>query len=377
MTVKCLTHPSHARHGSDSQWRNRAGLSPTSSHRHACVRLRGAARGRQRAGPRGYSRSVSVAGLARRRARATAVGLVAGVVLDQLVGDPRRAHPVALFGAAASRLEARTWRDDRVAGAAFAAILVAAAAALGVPPDRRSSRASAAATMLGTWIVLGGRSLVAEAAAVDSRLRQGDLPAARQRLTHLVGRRTDTLDEAEVARATIESVAENTCDAVVAPLLWGGVGGLPGLLAYRAVNTLDAMVGHHDPRYENFGWASARADDLANFVPARMTALLAAAVAPAVSGSSRGALAVTRRDGRRHPSPNSGMSEAAFAGALGIRLGGRNDYGSHVEDRPVLGSAGRAPEVADIARASGLSRAVTAAAALACAAIALLRKGHR
>lgn len=231
--------------------------------------------------------------------------------------------------------------------------------------------------MLGTWIVLGGRSLVAEAAAVDSRLRQGDLPAARQRLTHLVGRRTDTLDEAEVARATIESVAENTCDAVVAPLLWGGVGGLPGLLAYRAVNTLDAMVGHHDPRYENFGWASARADDLANFVPARMTALLAAAVAPAVSGSSRGALAVTRRDGRRHPSPNSGMSEAAFAGALGIRLGGRNDYGSHVEDRPVLGSAGRAPEVADIARASGLSRAVTAAAALACAAIALLRKGHR
>ncbi|HEY2172670.1 MAG TPA: cobalamin biosynthesis protein [Mycobacteriales bacterium] len=320
---------------------------------------------------------MSVAGPARSRARATAAGLVAGVVLDQLAGDPRRGHPVALFGVAAGRLEARMWRDDRVAGVRFAAVLLAAAAALGGLLDRRSGRVSAAATMLGTWVVLGGRSLVAEAAAVDARLRQGDLPAARQRLTHLVGRRTDTLDEAEIARATIESVAENTCDAVVAPLVWGAVGGLPGLLAYRAINTLDAMVGHHNPRYENFGWASARADDVANFVPARLTALLAAAVAPTVSGSGRAALSVAHRDGRSHPSPNSGMSEAAFAGALGIRLGGRNDYGSHVEDRPVLGSLGRAPEAADIARASRLCRAVTAAAALTCAGIAVLRKGHR
>jgi adenosylcobinamide-phosphate synthase len=224
---------------------------------------------------------------------------------------------------------------------------------------------------LGTWTVLGSRSLSAEAEAVAAHLRRGDLPAAREQLTHLVGRRTDTLDEAEIARATVESVAENTSDAVVAPLLWGAVAGLPGLLAYRAVNTLDAMVGHHSPRYENFGWASARADDAANYLPARLTAALTAVVAPVAGGSGRGALAVARADGRRHPSPNAGVAEAAFAGALGVRLGGRNDYASHVEDRPVLGGDGRPPTVADIARAARLSRAITAAAAVACAAIAL------
>jgi adenosylcobinamide-phosphate synthase len=218
--------------------------------------------------------------------------------------------------------------------------------------------------------VLGARSLADEADAVTDCLHRGDLPAARRQLTHLVGRRTDRLDGAEIARATIESVAENTCDATVAPLLWGAVAGLPGLLAYRAVNTLDAMVGHHSPRYENFGWASARADDIAGYLPARLTAALTAAVAPACGGSARGALAVTRRDGRSHPSPNAGMSEAAFAGALGVRLGGRNDYGSHVEERPVLGDGGRAPDATDIGSAIRLSRYVTAAAAVACAAIA-------
>jgi adenosylcobinamide-phosphate synthase len=220
--------------------------------------------------------------------------------------------------------------------------------------------------------VLGARSLNDEAEAVAAHLRRGDLPAARQQLTHLVGRRTDQLEEAEIARAAVESVAENTSDALVAPLLWGAVAGLPGLLAYRAVNTLDAMVGHHSPRHENFGWAAARADDVANFVPARLTAALTAAVAPVVGGSVRGALGVARADGRRHPSPNAGVAEAAFAGALGLRLGGRNDYGSHVEDRPVLGGHGRAPGVEDIARAARLSRAVTVAASVTCATIALL-----
>jgi adenosylcobinamide-phosphate synthase len=333
-------------------------------------------------------------------ARATALGLLAGVALDQLLGDPRRGHPVALFGAAAARLETRMWRDERAAGIAYAAGLTGASALLGVtlhglasgglasgglasrglasrglasrgPATRgRSALWLTAATAAATWAVLGERSLAAEADAVTGHLNRGDLPAARRQLTHLVGRRTDTLDEAEIARAAIESVAENTCDATVAPLLWGAVAGLPGLLAYRAVNTLDAMVGHHSPRYENFGWAAARADDVAACLPARLTALLTAAVAPALGGSARGALAVTRRDGRRHPSPNAGMSEAAFAGALGVRLGGRNDYGSHVEERPVLGGDGRAPEVADIGRAVRLSRAVTAAAAAACAVIA-------
>jgi adenosylcobinamide-phosphate synthase len=307
------------------------------------------------------------------RARATALGLLAGVAIDQVAGDPRRGHPVALFGTVAGRIEARMWRDERAAGAGYAALLIGAPAVLGLLPRRLPAPWLAAVTAAGTWAVLGSRSLCAEADTVAGQLRGGDLPAARQQLTHLVGRRTDALGEAEIARATVESVAENTSDAVVAPLLWGAVAGLPGLLAYRAVNTLDAMVGHHSPRYERFGWAAARADDAANFLPARLTAVLVALVAPAAGGSSRGAFAVARADGRRHPSPNAGVAEAAFAGALGVRLGGRNDYGSHVEDRPVLGGDGRPTQLDDIARATRLSRAVTVAAAVACAAIAIAR----
>ena len=321
----------------------------------------------------------------RGRARATAFGLLAGVVADQIAGDPRRGHPVALFGFAAGRLESVMWRDSRVSGALYAGVLIAAPAVCGalalgllsrLPPRARDA-GLAAATAAGTWAVLGGRSLSAEAGAVAGHLDRGDVVAARRQLTHLVGRRTDLLDEAEIARATVESLAENTSDAVVAPLLWGAVAGLPGLLAYRAVNTLDAMVGHHSPRYENFGWASARADDVANYLPARLTAVLTAVVAPVAGGRGRGALAVARADGRRHPSPNAGVAEAAFAGALGLRLGGRNDYGSHAEDRPVLGGSGRAPRAADIARAARLSRGVTVAAAVACAAIAAWRGRKR
>jgi adenosylcobinamide-phosphate synthase len=133
------------------------------------------------------------------------------------------------------------------------------------------------------------------------------------------------------------------------------------------------MVGHHSPRYERFGWASARADDVVNYVPARLTALLAAAVAPLTGGSGRAALSVWRADGSKHPSPNAGVCESAYAGALGVRLGGRNDYGSRVEDRPVLGASGRPPAAGDISRAVRLSRAVTLAAALACAGIAAIR----
>jgi adenosylcobinamide-phosphate synthase len=308
---------------------------------------------------------------------ATALGLLVGAALDQVLPDPRRGHPVALFGSVAARVERSLYRDSRVAGTGYAAALVSGSALLGWGFTRASGARLFALTAAGTWAVLGGRSLAAEAAEVRSRLSGGDLPAARQRLTHLVGRRTDELDESEIARAAVESVAENTCDAVVAPLFWGALFGLPGLLAYRAVNTLDAMVGHHNPRYEQFGWASARADDVANFVPARLTAVLTALAAPVVGGSSDGVLRVARTDGRRHPSPNSGMSEAAFAGALGIRLGGVNDYGSHVESRPVLGAAGHAPVAADLGRTARLSRAVGAFAAILAAGFALWRKGDR
>ena len=216
-------------------------------------------------------------------------------------------------------------------------------------------------TAAATWAVLGGRSLGREAEAVRGHLADDDLPAARHRLTHLVGRDPDALDEGEISRAVVESVAENTSDAVVAPLLAGAVAGVPGLLVYRAANTLDAMVGHRGERYARFGRASARLDDLLNLVPARVSALLAAALAPVVGGDTWYALDVWRRDASYHPSPNAGPVEAAFAGALGVRLGGVNTYRDRVEDRHTLGD-GRAVEADDIARSVRLAELVGVAA---------------
>jgi adenosylcobinamide-phosphate synthase len=309
---------------------------------------------------------------------ATGSGLLLGVLVDQVLGDPRRGHPVALFGAAATRLERVLWRDRRAAGLIHVGLLVGGAAALGgVLARPRSGPASVPVVAAATWTVVGGRSLEREARAVHAHLVDGDLPAARQRLTHLVGRRTDELSEPDIARAVVESVAENTSDAVVAPLVWGAIAGVPGLLAYRAVNTLDAMVGHHNARYEHFGWASARLDDLANVVPARLAAALAAALAPLVGGGPARVVEVIHRDGRRHPSPNAGMVESAYAAALGVRLGGRNDYGSRVEERPVLGAEGRPAAAEDIPRAVRLTRAITGAAAIFCAGAAILRGWRR
>jgi adenosylcobinamide-phosphate synthase len=165
-------------------------------------------------------------------------------------------------------------------------------------------------------------------------------------------------------------VAENTSDAVVAPLIWGGLAGIPGLLAYRAANTLDAMVGHRSPRYANFGWSAARLDDLANLIPSRLAAVLTSATAPVVGGSSRSAWQTWRRDASAHPSPNAGQVEAAFAGALEIRLGGRTVYPHGTEERPVLGH-GRSPDAGHVTRAVELSRVVGAASAAVSAVIAL------
>ncbi len=270
-------------------------------------------------------------------------GLALGYAADRLLGDPARYHPVAGFGRLAATVEARTWSDRRGAGVLHTALLVGGACALGrVLPDRTLT------TALCTWTVLGGRSLGREAARVSGHLDAGDLAAARARVTHLVGRDPTRLGADEIARAVVESVAENTSDAVVAPLLWGAVAGPMGLLGYRAANTLDAMVGHRSPRYRHFGWAAARLDDVLNLVPARVTALLAATEDPGP------ALHAWRSDAGRHPSPNAGPVEAAFAGALGLRLGGVNRYGADVQDRGHLGS-GRAPEPADVARAVRLA----------------------
>ncbi len=307
-----------------------------------------------------------------------AAGLAAGVALDALLGDPRRFHPVAAFGRAAAALEARDYADSRPRGAAHAAACVLAAAAPAVLMQRRARgrpALEAAAAALTVWAVTGARSLHHEAERAVVSLDKNDLQSARQVLPSLCGRDPAGLDAGQIARAVIESVAENTSDAIVAPLVWGAVAGLPGLAAYRAVNTLDAMVGHRSPRYVRFGWASARLDDAANWVPARVTAALTIAVAPLVSrsaGSAGSALRAVLRDGGHHPSPNAGRCEAAFAGALGIRLGGTNVYAGVAEARPELGD-GRAPEPADVRRAIRLSRVVTAAATGLAVLIALAR----
>jgi adenosylcobinamide-phosphate synthase len=298
-------------------------------------------------------------------------GLLAGVALDALTGDPRRGHPVAAFGRAAGALERLVYGDSKGRGALFAGVCVLGAAGLGVAARRGTLPVAAA-----TWSVLGGTSLVREGRAMGESLEAGDVEAARRRLPHLCGRDPGALGPEELTRATVESIAENTSDAAVAPLLWGAVLGVPGLLGYRAVNTLDAMVGHRSPRYANFGWAAARTDDVANWVPARLTGLLTVACAPLVGGSPRAAYRVLRRYGGRHPSPNAGRCEAAFAGALGVRLGGVNVYGSRVEHRPELGD-GRAPEPEDIRRAVRLSRAVTLAAAALAAGGRLVRRRFR
>jgi len=300
-------------------------------------------------------------------------GLVVGVIADALLGDPARRHPVALFGQAVAALEQHVYADNRCHGAGFtaASVLLAAGPAVAAARlTRRNRAAHLALVTTATWVVTGARSLAAEAARIQRLLASGDLEAARGFLPNLCGRDAASLDGAGIARAVVESVAENTSDAIVAPLLWGALGGPAGLVGYRAVNTLDAMVGHHSPRYERFGWASARLDDLANWAPAQVTALLAATCSPVVGGRPPIAWQTARQDGPRHPSPNAGWCEAAFAGALGLQLGGTLSYAGRVEHRPVLG-AGPLPGPADITRAIHLSRAITAVVTPLAAAVAL------
>jgi adenosylcobinamide-phosphate synthase len=284
-----------------------------------------------------------------------------GAAADAFFGDPRRGHPVALFGRAAQAVQGRAYADSRLRGAGYAAGCVLAAAAPAVAADRLTRGRPLlrlAATAAAVWTVTGARSLIKEAERVATALEASDLTAARAALPGLCGRDPGQLDENELARAVVESVAENTSDAIVAPLVWGVLAGLPGLAGYRAVNTLDAMVGYRSPRYARFGWGSARLDDVANWAPARLTGLLAVAFSPVVGGRPAAAWRVMRRCGAQHPSPNAGRCEAAFAGALGVRLGGTNAYAGAAERRPGLGE-GRAPGPDDIRRAVRLCRAVT------------------
>src|SRR4051794_38535353 len=274
-----------------------------------------------------------------------AAAVFLGVGGDALLGDPRRGHPVAGFGRVAAALEPLVYRPTRLAGALYAALLVGGVVAIAAVLENRLPRTLVRAACL--WTALGGRSLAREAEAVAALVAAGDLAAGRQRIRSLVGRDPDALDGAGLCRAAIESVAENTVDAVVAPLLWASVAGAPGVLAHRAVNTLDAMVGNRSERYARFGTAAARADDVANWPAARLAAGLCGFAG--------------RRDAAAHPSPNAGLIEAAFAHVLGVRLGGTLAYDGRIEHRPVLGS-GREPGPDDVARAIALARRISLAA---------------
>jgi adenosylcobinamide-phosphate synthase len=292
------------------------------------------------------------------------VGLALGWVADVMLGDPARFHPVAGFGRAAEKLERVMWRPSRTAGAAYVVALVAPVV-LGVAlldaTVRRHRLSRLGLTTVVAWTVLGGRSLGREAHRIAAAVARGDLAEARRIAPALVGRDPSRLDGPELCRAALESVAENTADAVVAPLLWGAIAGPPGAVAYRAANTLDAMVGHRNDRYERFGWAAARLDDLLTWPAARLAAALSAAMAPVVGGNGRRAWETFRRDGGKHPSPNAGQLEAAFAGAFGVTLGGTNRYGNRVEQRPPIG-AGPRPGVDEVLRAARLSQLIGAAA---------------
>ena len=274
-----------------------------------------------------------------------------GVLLDRLVGEPPApVHPVVLFGRAMGATEGKIYRDQRLAGAIHAAT----GAVLGA-----SAGALVRSTTVATVMAVGGRALRQAALEVHTALNVGNEGRARELLPALVGRDPSGLDAAEIARAAVESVAENTVDAVVAPALWAALAGAPGALGYRAVNTMDAMVGHRSARYFNYGWASARLDDLANWVPARCTATLVALVRP---GSAKDVWRAVSSQAPAHPSPNAGVAEAAFAAALGIRLGGTNQYGERTEVRPQLGW-GRGARPDDIIQAVRLSRDVGTALA--------------
>lgn len=303
-----------------------------------------------------------------------------GYLADRALGDPRRGHPVALFGRAAGALENVAYRDSRVAGVFHVGVLIGALGLLGLAVERAAERRggrvwSIAATGVATWVALGGTSLVRTGLDMSELLECGDVDGARGLLPSLCGRDPASLDEAGLARAALESIAENTSDAQVAPLLCAAVGGVPAVLVYRGVNTLDSMVGHRSPRYLRFGWAAARLDDVANYAAARVTASLAVLLAPLVGGSPSGAARAWRRDAARHPSPNAGVVEAAFAGALGVRLGGPTQYRHELQIRPTLGD-GRAPAVTDLRRAVALSSLVQAGAAVSAGLVVWL-SGYR
>jgi len=299
--------------------------------------------------------------------------------LDLALGWPdwlfrRIGHPVTWIGAAISALEAR-WNvgaaHQRRRGGVLTLIAIAGGAgALAVVVQGLLPNGAVGIVMGGVlaWPLVAMRSMHEHVMAVALPLESRDLPAARTAVSMIVGRDPALLDPSGVTRAALESLAENTSDGIVAPLLWGAVLGLPGIAAYKAVNTLDSMIGHKSVRYLHYGWASARFDDLVNLVPARLTGLLFALA----SGRAGDAMAAMRRDARNHRSPNAGWPEAALAGAMRIRLSGPRSYGDGVAAEPWVNAEAPDPTVPDLRRGLALYRAVMVLLAAALAVLALV-----
>lgn len=279
--------------------------------------------------------------------------LLAALALDALIGDPdplwrRVPHPVAWIGWLIAWLDRRLNREGDPPPRRRALGVIALLTVLGVPAGLgwaleealRGLPGGQVGVALAASVWLAQRSLHQHVARVRDAYA-GGLPAARAAVSMIVGRDPESLDEAGVARAAIESCAENFSDGVVAPAFWFALLGLPGLIAYKAANTADSMIGHRTPRHEDFGWAAARFDDLVNLVPARLAGVLVALAAPAAGGRVGRALAVMGRDARLHRSPNAGGPEAAMAGALGLALAGPRRYGARTVEDPFLNAGGR------------------------------------
>jgi adenosylcobinamide-phosphate synthase len=289
------------------------------------------------------------------------------VCLDLVLGDPRwLPHPVRAIGRAAEWLEPRIATRlgrTRIAGAVFAAAIVAATYLMAwVSLEAAAALHPAAEWCAATYLVytaVAARDLDREAHGVARALAAGDLSLARAAVARIVGRDTHALDAPEIARAAVESVAESTVDGCVSPLCYAIVGGPAAALAFKAISTLDSMVGYRNERYRAFGAFAARADDVAGYVPARLARFVAPVAAACVRLRSRACWRIAWRDGAHSPSPNAGIPEAAFAGALGVRLGGPSSYGGVVTAKPYLGDALRALEPLDIARSIRLMYATT------------------
>ncbi|ETA53510.1 adenosylcobinamide-phosphate synthase CbiB [Ponticoccus alexandrii] len=285
------------------------------------------------------------------------------MALDAAMGWPDRlyrriGHPVVWIGTLISALEARLNAGApgrRRATGALTVALVCAAVAMPASLVQAALPGGWPGLLVGAlaaWPFLAVRSMDQHVAAVARPLVAGDLAGARRAVAMIVGRDPARLDTRGVARAALESLAENTSDGIVAPLFWGVVAGLPGLAVYKAINTMDSMIGHRSERYEDFGKAAARLDDLVNLLPARLTGLLFALA----SGRPGRAVATMRRDARQHRSPNAGWPEAAMAGALHLRLSGPRIYGDTIADEPYVNAGAPDPEPEDMRRGLALYR---------------------